>query len=127
MQFSLMCIALTCGVQGGVQPRCRTVYETECETTYETDYDISYEEVCKDVNDTVYEERCTKTYEEVCPGFVHFMADFFGSKNCQPVAKPSCTQVPVREVLRFECEPVARQNVIQVPVETCKEVPKQSC
>ena len=60
-----MCVALTCGVQGGPQPGevyatpgCRevvtyeTTYITECETTYET----------------VYETKCDPTPEPKCSG-----------------------------------------------------------
>ena len=101
-----MCVALTCGVQGGPQPgnvyaieqQCRetTTYITECETIY----------------DTVYETKCDPPPEPKCSGH--------GDQKVCSVVGPSCAQVPT-QVPREDCPEIKNKKSRVLRVEQiCK-------
>ena len=113
LQFFLVCVALTCGVQGGPQPRCRTVYETKYTTTYEEKCETTYEVECKTIYRIEESESCKEVYETV-PGKPH------------PEKRTKCFSNP-RKVPDTTCDQVPKENCTQVPVQTPTQVSKQEC
>merc|ERR1711976_355206 len=92
--FSLVCLALTCGVQGRPQPG--EVYATPgCRTT--TTYETTYITECETTYDTEYEMKCGPAPEPKCSGHGDH-------KECRSVG-PSCYRVP-KQVPREDCSKI---------------------
>merc|ERR1711976_1093110 len=105
--FILVCVALTCGVQGS-PPGCETVYETVYDTIYvedETRCEINFDVKCETTYETVTAEKCEKY-------------DF----------KPTtvCTQVP-RQVPREKCTPLEKQVCAKKPVKISRKLVREIC
>ena len=110
-----MCVALTCGVQGGPQSICRTVYETKYTINFEQKCDTVVETICETTYDVVTEDKCEKFYETV---YVD------GESTLRE--KERCIKIP-RELPKQVCREVPEESCTKVPFKTSTKVPKQEC